>query len=557
MYQKKQVFLGRESQEGLVNGVNILADAVKSTLGPKGRYVVISHQGKYFVTKDGVTVAKSIHLENPLADMGAQLVKQAAAKTGTVAGDGTTTATVIAQAIIREAMLLLSRDDKNYNAIDIKNAIETVLPEFIKFLKQIAIPVQDYDMIEHVANISTNNDPFLAKLIRQAYEKVTFNGIIAVEESRGSETEVVMVEGMEFDGGYFSSTFATDPKTLHCNYDDVKVLIVDGKINNATALVRLLDQCVREGKALMIIADELDVQSMATLNINKIQGKIKVVAVRPPLWGTKRRDYLYDIAVLTGGNVISEVSGLSIDKIDISYLGSCDKIKVTNRSTTIMGGKGTKEMLDQRIETIRALKDVEITDWGKNKIDERIAKLSTGVALVKVGGLTEAEMKEKKDRIEDAIYACRAAIEEGCVIGGGVIPYYWSSVKSNQEDELSLVLYRALQEPFKAICANAGYSNDTIDFLGKELVKTINENDSFEYGINIAEGETGINAWKEGIIDPVKVIRVALENAVSIAGMILTSQCAIADVPRKDDEAFDQGLSDDADQYDPELIGMN
>lgn len=362
MYQKKQVFLGKESHDGLIKGVNILADAVKSTLGPKGRYVVISNLGKVSATKDGVTVAKTIFLEDPLANMGAQLVKQAAAKTGTVAGDGTTTATVIAQAIIREAVKLMSSQDKNYNAIDIKNAIEEELPKFIDFLNQISTPVLDYDMIENVAKISTNNDPHLAWLLRLAYEKVTFNGIIAVEESKGAETEVTMIEGMEFEGGYFSSTFANDPKTLHCNYDNVKILIVDGKINNPTAVVRLLDQCVREGKALLIIADELDVQTMATLNINKIQGKIKVVAARPPLWGTKRRDYLYDIAVLTGGHVISEVSGLTLDKIDISYLGTCDRIKVTNRTTTIMGGKGSKEMIEQRIETIKALKDVEATD---------------------------------------------------------------------------------------------------------------------------------------------------------------------------------------------------
>ena len=556
MYQKKQVFLGRSSQEGLIKGVNILADAVKSTLGPKGRFVVISNLGKNIVTKDGVSVARMIHLEDPLADMGAQLVKQAAAKTGAVAGDGTTTSTVLAQALIKEAVELM-QNNPHINAIDIKNKIEQILlPKLVEQLKSISSPILDYNMIEQVARISANNDDQIGNLIREAYEKVTFNGIIAVEESKLNTTTVEMIEGMEFDGGYFTSVFATDPKTLLCEYDNVGILVVDGKINNPSNLIRLLNQCAKNGKALLIIADELDVQSMALLNINKVQAGIKVVAVRPPLWGTKRRDYIIDIAVLTGASIVSEVSGLTMDKVDISHLGSCDRIRVSNKTTTLIGGKGSREAVEQRIETIKALKEIEATDWGKNKIEERIAKLSTGIALIKVGGFTEAEMKEKKDRIEDAIYATRAAIEEGCVIGGGNILYYCAhrGLEDQNSTEVDKVFYRAIKYPLTIICNNAGVTDENVENIGKQVIDHIDKFDSFNYGYNAATGQIG-DIWAEGVIDPTKVVRVALENAVSIAGMILTSQCAVAELPNNEAN-FEEGLPDDIDQYDPELIGI-
>jgi chaperonin GroEL len=548
MHHKKKVYLGNTSTEGIIKGVNTLSDAVKSTLGPKGRYVVLSHLGKVFVTKDGVTVAKNIFLEDPLEDMGAQLIKQAASKTGLVAGDGTTTSTVLAQSIINNAVELLKNPTLRYNAIDIKREIDATLPVVIEYIMKGAQAINNnYDLLEKVATISTNNDAELGKLIRQAYELVTFDGVIAVEESKQAETTVKLVEGMEFEGGYFSSYFSSDPKTLSTQYDDAYVLIVDGKITSPKNIIHILDQVMSKGKSLMIIADELDPQTLSVLTLNKVKAGLKVVAVKPPLFGTKRRDYLYDIAAITGGTVISETVGVSLSRTTLEHLGTASKIKANSRTSTIIGGGGSPEVIKKRIETLQSQLEVEATDWGKNKIKERIAKMTTGIALIQVAAITEAEMREKKDRIDDAIHACRAAIEEGCIIGGGNYLAALAHMLVNSEtgvDYSDNILIKSLTTPLEVICHNAG--ND-FESIYKDLMSKIIEEDSFFIGYN-AQTDTIENLWESGVIDPVKVVRVALENACSIAGMILTSQCAVVDT-NEDYEADDS--------YDPELIGMS
>lgn len=543
MHHKKKVYLGNTSTDGIVRGVNVLADAVKSTLGPKGRFVVLSHLGKVFVTKDGVTVAKNIFLDDPLEDMGAQLVKQAASKTGIVAGDGTTTSTVLAQALINMAMTRM-KEDPSVNPIDIKREIDETLPTVIENIYKNARTIgHSFDLLEKVAVISTNNDLELGKLIREAYEKVGFDGVIAAEESKQHKTKVTVVEGMEFEGGYFSSYFASDPKTLTCSYDDAYILIVDGKITSPKNIIHILDQVMSKGKSIMIIADELDPQTLSLLTLNKVKAGLRVVAVKPPLFGTKRRDYLYDIAAITGGTVISETVGVSLNRTTLDHLGTANKIKATSRSATIIGGGGSPEVISKRVETLQALLEVEATDWGKNKIKERIAKMTTGIALIQIGALTEAEMREKKDRIDDAIHACRAAVEEGCIIGGG--NYLTSLSHFMQHSDMSdNILLKALQIPLQVICDNAGKDYRLIKKL---LLEEVTNKDSFNIGYNAAS-DTIEDLWESGVIDPVKVVRVSLENACSIAGMILTSQCAVVDT-NEDYEADDS--------YDPELIGMS
>ena len=540
----KDIFLSDSARTKLMLGISKLASAVKVTLGPKGRNVIIQQTINPIITKDGVTVARAISLEDPVENMGNMLVRQAAAKTAAQAGDGTTTATILAEEIVRAGHKLTV---SGAAPIPLTRGIQKAADMIIDSLGKVALKVDnDWERIAQVASISANNDEFIGDIIKQAYQKVGVDGVIAVEESKTSDTFIEEVTGMEFDRGYLSPYFATELKNMSCEYDDVFVLLVDGKIKNAKHIVPILDKVASTGKALLILAEDIDPQTLSLLVINKVRAGLKLVAVKSPSFGERKKEMLQDIAVLTGGTIISDSVGVTLDKVTLSSFGKCKKIKVTNKSCAIIEGTGEKEKIQDRVEQLKSQISKEDTTWGENQIKERIAKLLGGVAVIKVGAATEVEMREKKDRIDDALHATKAALVSGIVPGGGIALVKAASSVNLSEfveaDELSgaKLLIQAITAPLKVICENAGVSGEVV----VDKIKSSEGN----FGYN-AKTDTFENLLEAGVIDPVFVTQTALKNAVSVAKMILSTECAISFAKVKD-EFSGNGES----EYDPDMI---
>ncbi len=535
----KMIFFDIEARNKMKKGVDTLSDAVKVTLGPKGRNVVIERKfGAPSVTKDGVTVAKEIELEDPIENMGAQMVKEVASKTADIAGDGTTTATVLAQAIISEGLKNVAA---GANPMDLKRGIDKAVIAIVENLKKQSQTVgNDNKKIEQIASISANNDKAIGALIAQAMAKVGKEGVITVEEAKGTDTTVDVVEGMQFDRGYISPYFVTNSEKMQAELTNPYILIYDKKISTMKDILHILEKVAQSGRPLVIIAEDLDGEALATLVVNKLRGTIKVAAVKAPGFGDRRKEMLQDIAVLTSGIVVSEEQGYKLENVDLEYLGSAESVTIDKDNTTIVGGKGKKADITARVNQIKAQVETTTSDYDKEKLQERLAKLAGGVAVLYIGAATEVEMKEKKDRVDDALHATRAAVEEGIVPGGGVAYVRASDVlekmKGSNEDETTgiAIVRRAVEEPLRTIVENAG-------FEGSVVVNKIKEGKG-DYGFN-AYSEKYENLLKAGVIDPTKVSRVALENAASIAGMMLTTECVIADKPKKE-EAHSHGAPD-------------
>jgi len=523
----KQVKYNVEARDALKRGVDILANAVKVTLGPKGRNVIIDKKfGSPVITKDGVTVAKEIELKDSLENMGAQMVKEVASKTADIAGDGTTTATVLAQAIVTAGIKNVAA---GANPMDLKRGIDKAVAAVVANLREQSQTVgEDNNKIKQVASISANNDEIIGSLIADAMAKVGKDGVITVEEAKGTETEVRTVEGMQFDRGYLSPYFVTNADKMEAELENPYILIYDKKISSMKELLPVLEKQVQTGKPLLIIAEDLDGEALATLVVNKIRGSLKVVAVKAPGFGDRRKAMLEDIAILTGGTVISEERGFKLENADLSYLGTAEKIVVDKDNTTIINGAGQSEEIKNRVNQIKAQIETTTSDYDKEKLQERLAKLSGGVAVLYVGAATEVEMKEKKDRVDDALHATRAAVEEGIVAGGGVAfiraVESLKDLKGENEDENTgiQIIRRAIEEPLRQICENAGIE-------GSIVVQKVKEGTA-DYGYN-ARTDKYENLIGAGVIDPTKVGRVALENAASIAAMLLTTECVLADDP--------------------------
>jgi chaperonin GroEL len=521
----KDITFNVEARDALKRGVDALANAVKVTLGPKGRNVIIDKKfGAPSVTKDGVTVAKEIELKHPIENMGAQMVKEVASKTADVAGDGTTTATVLAQAIVTAGLKNVAA---GANPMDLKRGIDKAVDVVVEDLKKQSKSVgDDNKKIEQVASISANNDNVIGKLIAEAMAKVKKEGVITVEEAKGTETTVEVVEGMQFDRGYVSAYFVTDVDNMEAVLENPHVLIYDKKISNMKELLPILEKQVNTGKPLLIIAEDIDGEALSTLVVNKIRGSLKICAVKAPGFGDRRKAMLEDLAILTGGTLISEERGFKLENADLSYLGKAEKISVDKDNTTIVGGGGKKADITARVNQIKAQIESTTSDYDKEKLQERLAKLAGGVAVLYIGAPTEVEMKEKKDRVDDALHATRAAVEEGIVAGGGVAYIraidVLDKLKGHNEDEQTgiAIVKRALEEPLRQIVANAGGE-------GSIIVQKVREGKA-DYGYN-ARSEKFENLFAAGVIDPTKVTRVALENAASIAGMLLTTECVLSD----------------------------
>jgi len=527
----KQLFFDIDARNKMKKGVDTLANAVRVTLGPKGRNVVLEKKfGAPSITKDGVTVAKEIELEDPIENMGAQMVKEVASKTADIAGDGTTTATVLAQSIISEGLKNVAA---GANPMDLKRGIEKAVVKVIEHLKGQSQTVgTDIKKIEQVAAISANNDPEIGKLIAEAMGKVGKDGVITVEEAKGTETGIEVVEGMQFDRGYISPYFVTNSEKMEAELDKPYILIYDKKISAMKDILHILEKIAQQGAPLLIIAEDLEGEALATLVVNKLRGTLRVAAVKAPGFGDRRKEMLQDIAVLTKGVVISEEQGYKLENADLNYLGRAERVVVDKDNTTIVGGQGKKEDIVARVNQIKAQIEVTTSDYDKEKLQERLAKLSGGVAVLNVGAATEMEMKEKKDRVDDALHATRAAVEEGIVAGGGVAYIRaidaLDQLKVDNEDEITgiNIVKRALEEPLRQIVENAGLE-------GSIVVQKVKE----------GKGDFGFNARTEqyekligaGVIDPTKVTRIALENAASIAGMLLTTECVVADKPKKEE----------------------
>jgi chaperonin GroEL len=533
----KQLFFDIEARNRMKRGVDVLANAVKVTLGPKGRNVVLEKKfGAPGITKDGVTVAKEIELEDPIENMGAQMVKEVASKTADVAGDGTTTATVLAQSIITEGLKNVAA---GANPMDLKRGIEKAVTKVVEHLKGQSQAVgNDHSKIQQVASISANNDAEIGKLIAEAMKKVGKEGVITVEEARGTETGIEVVEGMQFDRGYISPYFVTNSEKMEAELENPYILIYDKKVSSMKDILHILEKVAQSGRPLVIIAEDLEGEALATLVVNKLRGTLKVAAVKAPGFGDRRKEMLQDIAVLTKGVVISEEQGYKLENADLTYLGQASSITIDKDNTTIVGGKGKKEDISARVSQIKAQIDVTTSDYDKEKLQERLAKLSGGVAVLNIGAATEIEMKEKKDRVDDALHATRAAVEEGIVPGGGVAfiraVESLEKLKGANEDETTgiFIVKRALEEPLRQIVANAGIE-------GSIVVQKVKEGKA-DFGFN-ARTEQYENLLKAGVIDPTKVTRIALENAASIAGMLLTTECVIADKPKKEEAPHSHG----------------
>ncbi len=527
----KQLFFDIDARNKMKRGVDVLANAVKVTLGPKGRNVVLEKKfGAPTVTKDGVTVAKEIELEDPIENMGAQMVKEVASKTADIAGDGTTTATVLAQSIIAEGLKNVAA---GANPMDLKRGIEKAVDAVVENLKKQSQTVgSDSKKIQQVASISSNNDETIGKLIAEAFGKVGKEGVITVEEAKGTDTTVDVVEGMQFDRGYLSAYFVTNSEKMEAELQNPYILIYDKKISAMKDILHILEKVAQGGRPLLIISEDLEGEALATLVVNKLRGTIKVAAVKAPGFGDRRKEMLQDIATLTKGIVISEEQGYKLENADLNYLGSATSVTIDKDNTTIVGGKGKKEDIIARVNQIKSQIETTTSDYDKEKLQERLAKLSGGVAVLYVGAATEVEMKEKKDRVDDALHATRAAVEEGIVPGGGVA--YIRAIESIEklkganEDETTgvAIVKRALEEPIRQIVVNCGIE-------GSIVVQKVKEGKA-DYGFN-ARTEVYENLLKAGVIDPTKVTRIALENAASIAGMLLTTECVIADKPKKEE----------------------
>jgi chaperonin GroEL len=536
----KQLFFDIEARNRMKKGVDILSNAVKVTLGPKGRNVVLEKKfGAPTITKDGVTVAKEIELEDPIENMGAQMVKEVASKTADIAGDGTTTATVLAQSIISEGLKMVAAGG---NPMDLKRGIDKAVNKVVEHLKGQSQAVgNDSSKIQQVASISANNDNEIGKLIAEAMKKVGKEGVITVEEARGTETGIEVVEGMQFDRGYISPYFVTNSEKMEVELENPYILIYDKKISNMKDILHILEKVAQGGRPLLIIAEDLEGEALATLVVNKLRGTIKVAAVKAPGFGDRRKEMLQDIAVLTKGIVISEEQGYKLENADLSYLGVATTVTIDKDNTTIVGGKGKKEDITARINQIKAQIETTTSDYDKEKLQERLAKLSGGVAVLNIGAATEMEMKEKKDRVDDALHATRAAVEEGIVPGGGVAFIRaiesLEKLKGSNEDETTgvAIVRRALEEPLRQIVENAGIE-------GSIVVQKVREGKG-DYGFN-ARTEVYENLYKAGVIDPTKVTRIALENAASIAGMLLTTECVVADKPKKEEAHAGHGAPD-------------
>ena len=522
----KDIKFDIEARDGLKRGVDALANAVKVTLGPKGRNVIISKSfGAPMVTKDGVTVAKEIELADPLENMGAQMVKEVASKTNDLAGDGTTTATVLAQAIVKEGLKNVAA---GANPMDLKRgidkAVEAIVADLAKQTKKVG---DSSEKIKQIASISANNDDTIGELIAQAFGKVGKEGVITVEEAKGTDTYVDVVEGMQFDRGYLSPYFVTDSEKMMTNLDNPYILLFDKKISSMKDLLPVLEPVAQSGKPLLIVAEDVDGEALATLVVNKLRGSLKIAAVKAPGFGDRRKAMLEDIAILTGGTVISEERGFSLENATLDMLGTCEKVTIDKDNTTIVNGAGNASDIKTRVNQIKSQIESTTSDYDKEKLQERLAKLAGGVAVLYVGAASEVEMKEKKDRVDDALHATRAAVEEGIVAGGGVAlvraKAVLASVKvENADEETGLqIVARAIESPLRTIVENAGGEGSVV------VAKVLEGKGHFGYD---AKTETYVDMLKAGIIDPKKVTRVALENAASVAGMILTTECALVDI---------------------------
>ena len=522
----KKIQFDVEARDGLKRGVDALADAVKVTLGPKGRNVII---GKSFggpqVTKDGVSVAKEVELEDALENMGAQMVKEVASKTNDLAGDGTTTATILAQAIVKEGLKNVAA---GANPMDLKRGIDKAVEAIVANLNDQAVEVgNSSDKIKQVASISANNDEAIGELITAAFDKVGKEGVITVEEAKGTDTTVDIVEGMQFDRGYISPYFVTNSDKMEADMEAPYILIYDKKISTMKDLLPVLEPVAQSGKPLVVIAEDVDGEALATLVVNKLRGSLKIAAVKAPGFGDRRKAMLEDIAILTGGTVISEDRGFTLENATIDMLGTAEKVTIDKDNTTVVNGAGKSEDIKARVNQIKSQIEASTSDYDKEKLQERLAKLSGGVAVLYVGAASEVEMKEKKDRVDDALHATRAAVEEGIVSGGGVallqaLPSLTKLKSENADEQTGVqIVARAVESPLRTIVANAGGEGSVV------VAKVIEGDENFGYD---AKTDTYGNMQEKGIIDPKKVTRIALENAASVAGMILTTECALVDI---------------------------
>jgi chaperonin GroEL len=537
----KQIEFNSEARAKLKQGVDTLADAVKTTLGPKGRNVMVGKKfGTPHVTKDGVSVAKEVELSDPIENIGAQMVKEVASKTADIAGDGTTTATVLAQALVADGMKSIAA---GYNPIDIKRGMDKAAGIVVTELKSMSQEVGvDTDKVKQVATVSANNDDTIGSLIAEAIKVVGRDGVITVEEAKGTETEVRTVEGMQFDRGYLSPYFITNQEKLTVEMDNPYVLLVDGKVSSMKELLPVLEPVVQSGRGLLIVAEDVDGDALGTLVVNRIRGALKIAAVKAPGFGDKRKSMLEDLAALLGATVVSDEAGYKLSEVDTEVLGTCEKIEITKDKTTVINGFGEPSRVQERIESIRTEIENTKSDYEKEKLQERLAKLSGGVAVLYIGAPTETEMKEKKDRVDDALAATRAAVEEGIVPGGGVALIRCANALDAIDKELNpgeslgvSIVRNALSMPLRQIVINAGGNGDVVSHFVKEKTS------EFAYGYNARTDEYG-DMIEMGIIDPTKVTRTAIENAVSIASMILMTECVIVDEPSKDDMPGDPGM---------------
>jgi len=528
----KKLVYGDEARAKLKAGVDKLANAVKVTLGPRGREVILEKKwGSPAVTKDGVSVAKEIELADPYENMAAQLVKEVASKTADVAGDGTTTATVLTQAIYEEGLKAIA---SGANPIYVKRGIDEAVKVIVEELKKISKPVTGRKEIEQVATISANNDPEIGKIIADAMEKVGKDGVITVEESKSAETVLEVTEGMQFDRGYLSPYFVTNAEKMEAVLENPYILIYEKKVSNIRELLPVLEKVVQTNKPLLIIAEDVEGEALATLVVNHIKGVLRVCAVKAPGFGERRKAMLQDIAILTGGTAITEDLGIKLESVDLDMLGKADKVVVDKDNTTIIGGKGNPEDIKARIEQIKKQIETTTSEYDKEKLQERLAKLAGGVAIIKVGAATEAELKEKKDRVDDAVHATKAAVEEGIVPGGGIAIFRASRALCNIKEENTdkawgiKIVKNACKVPLKQIAYNAG-------FEGSVIIEKIKDVDNVNYGFDAATGEY-VDMVEAGIIDPTKVVRTALQNAASIAGTMLTAECLVAEIKEKEEK---------------------
>lgn len=529
----KQVVFGEAGRNRLVEGVNVLANAVKVTLGPKGRNVVIDQSyGTPTITKDGVTVAKAVEVEDSVANQGAQMVREVASKTNDVAGDGTTTATVLAQSIVNEGLKYVAA---GMNPIGIKRGIDKAIEAAVAEIQKISKPIETNEEVAQVGTISANNDKQIGKIIAEAMEKVGKEGVITIEDGSGLTDELDVVEGMQFDRGFLSPYFVTDPDKQMAVLENPLILITDSKISTIRDMIPVLEGTAKAGRPLMIIADDVDGEALATLVVNKMRGVLNVCAVKAPAFGDRKAAMLQDIAVLTGGEMITSSLGMKLEDVKIEQLGSAGKVEITKDKTTIINGKGERKDIDERVEGLQAVLKETTSDYDREKLQERIARLAAGVGVIKVGAATEVEMKERKDRVDDALHATRAAVEEGIVPGGGVALIRARKAieamkgEDDEQDAGIKIVLRAMEEPLRQIVKNAGYEPSVI-------VTKVVESDQEKFGFNAQTGEFG-DMITMGVLDPTKVTRCALQNAGSVASLILTTDCVIAEKPEKNNSS--------------------